>query len=122
MSYWLPTSKAGGFLLKMSESTSVPLVCTLAAGESRQRREEVQRLFDRSIATRELDHGVEFTFPGEEPLISELSEFIRFERNCCRFLTFELVCEPDQGPLHLRILGAPEAKQIIREMFSREDA
>jgi hypothetical protein len=100
-----------------SENESVPLACTLSAEQLPQRRQVIQALFKRLIETRELDQGFEFIFPGEEQMISELAEFIRFERNCCRFLAFELRFEPNQGPLHLRILGVPEAKPIIRAMF-----
>jgi hypothetical protein len=101
-----------------TEDKSVILACTLAPGELSQRREEIiAALFKRAVGTRELDQGLEFVFPGEETLISSLMDFIKFERNCCRFLRFELIFEPEQGSLHLRILGTPEAKPVIREMF-----
>jgi hypothetical protein len=102
----------------MTNPNNAPLACTLSWGELAQRREEVmQVLFPRALETLELDQGFEFIFPAEDTLISQLTEFIVFERNCCRFLSFELVFQPEQGPLHLRILSKPEAKPIIREMF-----
>jgi hypothetical protein len=101
-----------------SQNSPAPLICTLSTDELSQRREEIiQALFKRGLDTRERNQGLEFTFPAEETLLSDLLEFIRFERNCCRFLSFEIVFEPEQGPLRLRILGAPEAKPLIREMF-----
>lgn len=101
------------------EDKSVPLACTLAPGEFSQRREEIIHiLFTRATGTRELPEGFEFIFPGEEMLVSSLMDFIKFERNCCRFLRFELIFEREHGPLHLRILGTPEAKPMIREMFA----
>jgi hypothetical protein len=103
-----------------SENNSIPLACTLSADQLPQRQQVIQALFQRLIETRELDQGFEFIFPGEEQMISELADFIRFERNCCRFLSFELRFEPEQGPLHLRILGTQEAKPIIREIFRLE--
>jgi hypothetical protein len=103
-----------------TEDNSIPLACTLSADQLPQRRQVIQQLFRRLRETRELDQGFEFIFPGEEPLISDLMEFVRFERNCCRFLSFELRFEPQKGPVHLRILGSPEAKPIIHEIFQPE--
>lgn len=101
-----------------SEDKSTPLACMLTPGELSQRREKIiHALFAHATGTRELSEGFEFVFSGEETLISSLTEFIKFERNCCPFLRFELIFEPGQGPMLLRILGMPEAKPVIREMF-----
>ena len=103
-----------------AEDNPAPLACTLSGEQVPERRRVIQALLKRLIEIRELDEGLEFIFPGEERLISELVEFLRFERNCCRFLSFELRFEPEQGPVRLRILGAPAAKPIIRELFRAE--
>jgi hypothetical protein len=103
-----------------SENDSVPLACSLSAEQLPHRRQVIQALFKRLIETRELDHGFEFIFPSEEQMLSGLADFIRFERNCCRFLSFELRFEPEQGPVRLQVIGVPEAKPIIRAMFQVE--
>src|SRR5262249_38392817 len=39
------------------------------------------------------------------------------ERECCRFLTFELTVEPNMGPIIVRVTGFSGAKQLLRTMF-----
>lgn len=108
-----------GEMSTINKNNPAPLVCTLAAGELANRREEImQKLLKQATDVREIDQGFEFIFLGEEALVSDLMEFIRFERNCCRFLSFDLAFEPEQGPVRLRILGTPDAKPIIRDLFA----
>ena len=61
----------------------------------------------------ELEDGYEFRFPGSEEWATRLTEFIVFERECCPFLAFELVFEPEGGPIRLRVRGPEGVKEIV---------
>ena len=63
---------------------------------------------------RELPDGYEFRFPGTTGWVMQLAEFIRDERTCCAFLTFELIFESNQGPTWLRLRGGDLVKEFIR--------
>jgi hypothetical protein len=39
------------------------------------------------------------------------------ERECCPFLTFELVAHPNLGPVNLRVTGPPGAKDFLKTVF-----
>jgi len=39
------------------------------------------------------------------------------ERECCPFLTFELVALPNQGPLIVRVTGPDGTKEFVRSVF-----
>lgn len=102
----------------MSYNNLSTIACTLPSEEFAKRREQtIERLFQKTIERRELEDGFEFVFPGDRQLIAELTEFVRFERDCCAYLTFELIFDPQRGPVHLRCRGPKGAKEAIRQMF-----
>lgn len=61
--------------------------------------------------------GYAFRFPSKQSTILLASEFIARERLCCPFFTFELVIEPEDGPLWLRLRGAEGVKEFIKAEF-----
>lgn len=90
----------------------IPVACILS--EERERREEVTRdLFERSTGTRELDDGYEYAFPGDAAVAGEIMCFVVGERECCRFLAFEISFEPDEGPIRLRVRGPEGTKAFL---------
>lgn len=92
----------------------IPLVCSLTGQEKAGRRRElVQILSQRLGEVRELENGFELTYPGTDEWLAAVSELIGLEREC-PFLTFELVREPQPGPLTLRMHGPPGVKDFLR--------
>jgi hypothetical protein len=101
----------------------LPIACDLSEGSRRLRREELSReLFGGCEDVRELEDGYEFVFPGGAEWISELARFVAAERECCRFFAFELLFEPNQGPISLKMRGPAETKQFLAEQFTEEFA
>src|SRR5690242_2750993 len=100
-------------------SGKIPILCTLSPEQVAQRREHViKQLFQKTLERRELQDGFEFVFPSSEAVLAEVVEFVAFERKCCRFLSFEVAFEPEEGPIHLRLLGCQDAKDVIRQIFA----
>ena len=93
----------------------LPLACNLSGPEQQKRGGEMERIFEGCSRTDELKDGYEFSFPGSEVWAVRLTEFVVFERACCPFFAFELVFEPDGGPIWLRVRG-PEG--IVAGMFA----
>lgn len=91
------------------------LACVLTEAEYGARREQVLRvLFSAIREARELPDGYRLAFPGEGEWMTRLAEFIAFERGCCPFFTFELLCEPKAGPIWLTLRGPEGVKDLIR--------
>jgi hypothetical protein len=86
--------------------------------EERKRHLEVTKLM-RAITkeTRELPDGYGFRFTSEQSSILLISEFIARERLCCPFFTFEMVVEPEAGPLWMRLRGDEGVKEFIKAEF-----
>jgi hypothetical protein len=51
-----------------------------------------------------------------------VGELIAAERDCCRFLKFELTAEPDIGPVILRTTGRVGTKEFLNSVLSHDDA
>jgi hypothetical protein len=104
----------------------LPIACNLPEQEQQQRREALASdIYKNFQQVDELTDGYAFRYPGGEEWPAKLLEFITFERRCCPFITFELVFEPAQGPVWLRLRGAAGVKEFISEelkMLGARDA
>ena len=96
----------------------LPLACNLPGPDEAKRREEIGKIFEGCLRADELEDGYEFRFPGSEEWATRLTEFIVFERECCPFLAFELVFEPEGGQIRLRVRGPEGAKEIVAGMVA----
>ena len=98
-----------------SQATDEPcLACNLIGREFAERKEAIGRdLFAHADAVEELADGFGFRFPAAEPWAARALDFIAVERQCCPFFTFELVFEPDDGPLWLRLRGSEAIKAFV---------
>jgi len=100
-----------------------PVECRLSGEEQERRRESVARdLFSAAQESRELDDGYELLFPGGEELVERLTSFVVSERKCCPFLTFEMLFEPEGGPVSLRVWGPEGTKSFISDELERSGA
>ena len=61
----------------------------------------------------ELKDGYAFKFSGTDKMIDELTEFIKTERECCDFFTFNLSISGDKSEAWLELTGASGAKDFI---------
>ena len=92
----------------------MPISCKLSDTKQQERREELSReLFSGCEGSKELDDGYEFVFPGGADWAEKLTRFVISERGCCPFFTFELLFEPDGGPISLRMRGPEGTKEFI---------
>lgn len=96
--------------------TRSPIACNLPDREQTTRGDELQDLLSGVEEEAELADGWAYRFPGSEDWMTRLADFIRFERKCCPFLTFELVFAPDNGPVWLRLRGPEGTKEWLKEM------
>jgi hypothetical protein len=103
----------------MKPEDGVPIVCALSEEQLRQRRATLLSRF-RSIvtATHELENGYEFRIRGNAAAIMAAAELIAAERECCRFLTFELKIESAMNEATVRVTGPPGAREFWMNLLS----
>lgn len=90
-----------------------PIACRLSGAERDARGEQVNELFREVEQVSELADGYGFRFAGSEAMAARLLVFTLAERACCPFFTFDLVFEPDLGPIWLRLHGATGVKEFV---------
>ena len=90
--------------------TDLPVACTLSPAALRARREGLlSELVRRADEHEDLPEGHRLRFAGGEEVLLIIARAVEAERQCCRFLRFEITVEPDGGPISLssRVLRAP---------------
>jgi hypothetical protein len=97
-----------------AKSKTGDLACKLTSAELQERKATVlASLREKVIEKRELRDGYAFKFPGSDEVLDELTEFIKTERECCDFFTFNLSISGDKGEAWLELTGAKGAKDFI---------
>lgn len=90
------------------------LACKLTTPELQKRKATVlASLRKQVIKKKELKNGYAFTFKGTDEMIDELTEFVKTERMCCDFFTFNISVKGDQSETVLEITGVEGAKEFI---------
>jgi len=97
---------------------NLPIACSLSDAELRSREASLLAQF-RAEATlsEELDEGYAFRLPGDKSRLELVLKLMTAERECCRFLTFDLHAAPDQGSLSLRISGPAGTKEFLKSLL-----
>lgn len=91
------------------------VACTLTSAAMRERKATViVSLQKELIEKKELKDGYAFKFKGSDAMVDELSSFIKTERECCSFFTFNLSVAGDKSTAWLELTGPEGAKDFIK--------
>ena len=95
----------------------LPIACELTPAEIQARRQALlPGLLGNSQERVALADGFRWRFaPGSE-LLAAVVQAIDLERQCCRFLRFELTVEPDAGPIWLAVTGPAGTAAFLEEL------
>ena len=105
-------------------SKESPIACVMAAldEEQRRRRKELEERLGAAVEeVRELADGYALRLPSESRMVTDVAEFVTYERLCCPFLDFEIDVEREGGPLWLRLKGRAGVKEFVRQEFGFND-
>ena len=96
----------------------LPIACSLSSAELRERVASLLARFRSAVKTiEELPNGYAFTFEGGRKWIALAAEAMAAERDCCPFLTFEVVAQPDHGPFVVRVTGPEGSKEFLKTIL-----
>lgn len=101
-------------------SDDAPVACTPELIPAAQRERWIElgiRLYAAVEELRELPNGYACRFPSDAAMLLLAAEYMSLDRQCCRFLRWELCTEPNLGPAWLRITGPEGAKQVLTQAF-----
>jgi hypothetical protein len=101
----------------MSQPDSLPVVCSLSPEAIQARKADLlPGLFRRAVASEALPNGVRLQFDASSEALQAIASTIDAERQCCRFLRFELTIEPDAGPIWLTLTGPSGTAEFLSAM------
>ena len=104
-------------------SDDMPVACCLTSTELREREATLLAQFRSAvIGIEELRDGYAFRVPGDGKWIGLIAELIVAERECCPFLTFGLVAQPNMGSVIVRVTGPAGAKDFLRTVLCKAEA
>lgn len=113
----METDKASSVLCSSSceaENKTNDLACKLTTAELRERKATViASLKKQLLQKKELEDGYAFKFAGTDKLLDELTEFIKTERECCDFFTFNISVSGDKTEAWLSLTGKKGSKEFI---------
>jgi len=96
----------------------LPVACSLTAAEFRDRETMLFAQFRSAIVqTEELQHGYAFSLSGDSESVELAAKLIMAERECCHFLAFEPVAQPNKGRVIVRVTGPTGTKEFLRAML-----
>ena len=94
------------------------IACSLTTAEFRDREAKLLSQFRSAlIKAEELENGYSFRLPNEGKWVMLAAELIMAERECCPFLTFELIALSNRGSIIVRMIGPPGAKEFVKTVL-----
>lgn len=96
----------------------LPIVCSLTPAALTARKAGfLSDLLKRAQRHEELPQGYRLELAPTEDTLTAIARTLEAERQCCRFLRFSIVVEPDGGPIALELTGPPGTTEFISALF-----
>lgn len=110
-------------LFAPTPSDDTPIACDLSVlDDPKHHKTETASLFAEREDMRVVSDGVALRFPSTMDYAQRILRFIRGERQCCPFLTFEMIFEPEEQGLWLVLGGDEQAAAYIQNQFDAHGA
>jgi hypothetical protein len=97
---------------------TLPIVCELTPEAVRARRAGLlPGLASRATTRQETSDGYRLTFASTSESLQGITSVIDADRQCCRWLQFQLAVEPHGGPMVLTLSGPDGARDFLAALF-----
>ena len=98
--------------------SELPIACTLTPEALQARREGLlARLLNRAQDHELTAEGLRLRFVAANDTLPAITRAVDAERQCCRFLRFDITVEPDGGPMMLELTGPPGTRDFIAALL-----
>ena len=99
-------------------ASDLPVVCTLDPATLKTRREGLLTDVLHAASQRQLlPDGLRLQFCASSDTLALITRAIDAERRCCRFLTFRLTLDPDEGPIALEMTGPTGTREFLSALL-----
>jgi hypothetical protein len=97
----------------------LPIACSLPPDALKQRANDLlPGLASAATECAPIEGGYRFGFAPRTETLNALVSAIEAERQCCRFLRFQLTVEADGGPFRLDVTGPPGTQEFLRGLIT----
>jgi hypothetical protein len=101
----------------------MPISCALTPEAIRAARAGLlPGLAERAERREATEDGYRLTFAAEGDILQAIAGTIDAERQCCRWLRFEMSVLPDGGPIVLTLSGPAGAREFLEALLSIQPA
>ena len=98
--------------------SDLPVACMLSAAALRTRREGLlSDILRRADGRQQIPEGHRLRFAASEDILGIIARTVDAERQCCRFLRFQITVEPDGGAISLELSGPPGSQEFLSALF-----
>jgi hypothetical protein len=95
----------------------LPIACELTPAQLEERRQALlPGLLTRALERKAIVGGFRWRFAPQRDLLAAVVQAIDLERQCCRFLRFDLTVEPEAGPIWLGVTGPPGTAEFLESL------
>ena len=97
--------------------SELPIACTLSPQDLVERRAVLAALQAHCLQITSLDarRGLALSLASTPGILATVARIIDLERECCRFLEFELCVEANGGPVGLTMRGPEGTTEFLGE-------
>jgi hypothetical protein len=98
--------------------TDLPVACTLSPGALAARRQGLlSELVRKAESAEELPDGHRLSFAAADDTLALIMKAVAAERQCCRFLRFQITVEAGGGPVSLELTGPAGTREFLSALF-----
>jgi hypothetical protein len=98
----------------MNQPATLPVACSLSPDTIRTRKAQLLHGLVAMAAGREsIPNGLRLQFAASTQTLQAIASTIDAERQCCRFLRFDLTVEPDGGSMWLTLSGPDGTAEFL---------
>jgi hypothetical protein len=102
--------------MRTHTETDLPIVCTLTPAAIAARQAALlPGLVRRAESREDTADGIRLRFPSDA--LSAIAATVDAERQCCRFLRFDITVEPGGGPIWLALAGPPGTREFLAALL-----
>jgi hypothetical protein len=115
---WMPVPGAAATQSESHLAPHPPIMCSLTPDAFEAGRSALlPGLVQRAVSIEDRPDGVRLTFTGDSGTLEIIARVIDGERQCCRFLRFELAIEAEGGPFSLDVTGPPGTPELLKGLL-----
>jgi hypothetical protein len=94
----------------------LPVVCTLTPDTIATRKAHLlPGLVRRAEERQDVADGIHLRFPSDA--LFAILTTVDAERQCCRFLRFDITVEPNGGPISVSLSGPPGTREFLAALI-----